>query len=161
MEETPQAFLSHAVTGRLRISIPGKRGDRAYFDSLERSLAAAPDVIRISARPMTGNVVLLHTGEPVMIAAFAREQNLFDMSESEPPLEPVAARLRGAAAAADSRIRQWAGGGLDLPTVVSLVLVFAALMQVRQGRFLGPASSLLWTAVSALRAARSDPSEKD
>ena len=157
MEETPQAFLCHAVPGRTRIKVPDRRGDLAYFAGLERDLAPAPGVAHVSVRPMTGSVVILHDGEVAALAAHALDKGLFTLGDGEPQLEPVVERLRGAAVAADRRVRAWSGGGLDMATLMSLVLIVAALVQLRNGRLFGPASHLLWTAFGVLRMARPTP----
>jgi hypothetical protein len=55
------AVIAHRAGRRLRLSVPSRRGESAYFAALELRLAACREVVSARANPLTGSIVILHT----------------------------------------------------------------------------------------------------
>src|SRR5919204_2729520 len=55
--QTP-AFVVHRTPTRIRIKIPKRRRQQAYFAALARVLAEHPDIIRVHANPLTAGVII-------------------------------------------------------------------------------------------------------
>ncbi|MBX3517242.1 MAG: hypothetical protein KF815_09905 [Rhodospirillales bacterium] len=151
MPRTPTAYLSHAITGRARLKIPARRGDQAYFAVLaERLQRDCPGVRSVRVNPLTASVLIEHAEPLPPLGIFAAGTGLFLLEATPPPLPPVGPALRSAASALDRSVRRTAGGTWDLWTLLALVLLSLALVQVRRGTVLPPAVSLTWQALTAL-----------
>jgi hypothetical protein len=139
----PSAPIEHQIPGRMRLRVPARRGDRAFFAMVEERLRAAPGVRRLHADPRTGGILILHDGDPGPALALAREQALFD------------ATARAMAAAPPGRARQ----ARNLPDPLAVAaLGFAGLgfYQAARGRTLGNAVESFWQAYG-LRTMRAQP----
>ena len=73
------AFVVHELFGRLRLRIPEKRKDGAYFAELAERLSECPGVTRVESNALTGSVLLLHTEETTAtdVARYAEQTALF------------------------------------------------------------------------------------
>jgi len=54
-----EAFISHSTSERLRVKVPGKKGDASYFSALASRFSGLPGVRHVEANPITGSVLLL------------------------------------------------------------------------------------------------------
>jgi hypothetical protein len=139
----PRALIEHQMPGRLRLRIPSRRGDAAFFAAAEDRLRGAPGLRQVRANPWTGGVLVLHAGDVEAIAGFARAQELFDLAPPGASAPPAPRRRDGATAPmrAGSRPRPLnvaAGGFAGL-----------ALYQTARGQVLGNAVESLWHAYTA------------
>lgn len=75
------AFVVHELFGRLRLRIPEKRKDGAYFAELAERLSECPGVTRVESNALTGSVLLLHTEETTAtdVARYAEQAALFSV----------------------------------------------------------------------------------
>jgi hypothetical protein len=55
------ALVAHRVGTRLRLRVPGRRGDAEFFDRLGRALSQCDDVLSVQSNPLTGSLVIRHT----------------------------------------------------------------------------------------------------
>jgi hypothetical protein len=58
MHAQTRAFVVHRTPTRIRIKIPKRRGEQAYFAALERVLGEHPDVLRVHVNPLTAGVII-------------------------------------------------------------------------------------------------------
>jgi hypothetical protein len=58
MHAQTQAFIVHRTPTRIRIKIPKRRRQPAYFAALERVLGKHPDVVRVHSNPLTAGVII-------------------------------------------------------------------------------------------------------
>ena len=58
MHASDLAFIVHRTSTRIRIKIPGRRGEKSYFEALKGALLAHPDVLEVEATPLTGSVII-------------------------------------------------------------------------------------------------------
>ena len=58
MHASDLAFIVHKTSTRIRIKIPGRRGQKSYFEALKGALLAHPDVLEVEATPLTGSVII-------------------------------------------------------------------------------------------------------
>jgi hypothetical protein len=63
MPSLPTARISHFTARRVRIKIPEKRRDRAYFSTVADRLAAWESVEQVEANPLTASL-LIHFSDP-------------------------------------------------------------------------------------------------
>lgn len=148
----PEAHVSHASAGRVRIKVPGRRGDSDYFAEVARRLGQCPGVRQIAVNPLTGSILIEHESETAAILDFAETGDVVSLKPQE-DVVPLAVTVREGAAEMDRRLREAAGNALDLWSATSLVFLALACVQLARGHYVGPASTLLWTAVAAMRMA--------
>jgi hypothetical protein len=58
MHAQTRAIVVHRTPTRIRIKIPIRRGQHAYFAALERILMAHPDVVRVQLNPLTAGLII-------------------------------------------------------------------------------------------------------
>ncbi len=123
----PLAEIAHAMPGRARLRIADRRGDAAFFASVASGLSAIAGVRAVEVTPLTGSVLIQHSGPLARIGVAAEEARLFAVNGA-----PVAQATPEIA--------------FDPKIVVALGLCAAALWQLSRERFLPPALTLLWYA---------------
>lgn len=58
MHAQTRAFVVHRTPTRIRIKVPQRRRQQAYFAALERVLVEHPDVVRVHSNPLTAGVII-------------------------------------------------------------------------------------------------------
>lgn len=133
----PIATIQHQIPGRLRLRIPPRRGDVSFFHGIVQALSKLPGVEKLDAIPLTGSIIIRHSGSAQAIAAAATEQGLFEIGPEEPKEAP----------APSSRRPPYAG----LRGTAATGLSGLALFQVARGRLTGNAAENFWNAYGAQR----------
>jgi len=92
----PIAYVEHQIPGRLRLRIPERRGDVAFFQRVVGALSKVPDVTELDGSPLTGSVRIRYSGTAEAIAAAAAKEGLFEICKRDgeaqpkkPPKEPA------------------------------------------------------------------------
>lgn len=134
----PQAQIVHRTAQRLRIRIPGRRGERDFFARLEGSLKRDLELQEVRTNSLTGTVLLI--GERIdveRLAELARGEGLFVLQGSAPPA-PLSKKLVRPMANLDESIRTISGGELDLPSLFFLGLLGMGIYQIARGNVGAP-----------------------
>jgi hypothetical protein len=155
----PQAEISHANAGRLRLHIRARRGKADYFTRIEEKLAQCPGVERIVTNPVTGSVLLEPAIDLGALAAFVQTHQLFQIAEAPVLMAPLTRQLAERFTDLDGDLRKLSGGGIDLGALGFIGLVTLAAVQLQRGHVLGPSSALLWYAAGLLRTGRGNSSD--
>lgn len=146
----PSAYIVHHLGTRLRLRLPERRGDEAFFAVAEQQLAACPAVSAVTANPLTGSLLINYRGDIADLSAFADLQQLFHIQQPATPdvemLDVVSERIDQV----DRFIQRSAQGHIDLNDVLFFGLVAAAAVQLARGNVFGPTSSLLASAATVL-----------
>lgn len=155
----PRAYRVHRTPGRIRFKIPERRGDHAFFDEIAELLRRFSTVMKMDCNPLTGSLLLHHSGdidgEPMQAALNA----LAEIVELELSSPPVARRLRADVVEVDQSIQRFTRGALDLSTATAIGLLALAGIQLLRGQQPVIAVSLAWYATELLRRWQ-DPSNK-
>lgn len=151
----PAAHLIHHTRERIRLRIPERRGETAFFEKVVGELAGYPGIDRIETNPVTGSVLLSPAVELAPLAEKAERIGLFTLAASATATTlPLAAGLARGFQDLNGQLRQLSAGHLDLASLGFLALVGAALLQLQRGNVLGSASTLLWYASELLLMSR-------
>jgi hypothetical protein len=153
----PTAFLAHGSSGRVRIRVPSRRGDAAYFERIRDSFAQCPGVRHLDVNPMTGSILLHHGLELEEVVCFGESNRLFEIERAPARGASPLSRLAQEFGRLDARISASTGGMLDLPTIAFAACLGGVVIQMGRGRALAPASTLAWYAASLLLLARALP----
>jgi hypothetical protein len=92
----------HSTPGRMRIRVPGRRGDEQFSRWMEQELGAAEGITRVSANPLTGSVLILFdptsTDDRRILAELGRmglQSDLISSAEVREEPEPSLAEISG------------------------------------------------------------------
>jgi hypothetical protein len=140
MTALPEARIEHRLPGRMRLRLPGMRGDRDYFSEMRDALSAVSGIGVVTVAPETASILLedVTLGDDAL-EHMARELGWFTIRSS-----PGRARRVPAAHAAQTGRASGIVGELR-PSLV-LILLGLAIVQAARGHLMVPALSLLWFA---------------
>ena len=151
MVKLPEARITHTISGRLRIKIPSKKGNKSYFESLEQKFSGCDGVQRVEANAVTASVLLLHDADVKGISKFAQENRLFRVETRGPERMPLVKRIRSGFEDLNIRAKRLTDGELDLPSAVFVSLLSLSIYQIARGNFYAPAwYTSLWYALHAV-----------
>ena len=132
---TPIATIQHQMPGRLRLRIPARRGDVSFFHRVVQALSKVPGIEELDAIPLTGSIIIRHSGSAQAVAAAATEQGLFEVALEDPNR-------------ASSTAQRPHSGALD---TAATSLNGLALLQIARGQVTGNAAENFWNAYGAQR----------
>jgi hypothetical protein len=177
-EMTAIAIIEHQLSGRLRLRIPTRRGDVSFFQRIVQALSQRPQIEEISATPLTGSILIRHSGSAQAIVSAAAEQMLFELGDptkrpqgtppaSSGPLDTAATGLAGLALLQVARGQIignatenfWNAYGSQRilgRSEIAATFVLLGIFQVLRGELFGSASSLLFYSLVARQLASSD-----
>lgn len=155
----PDAYITHATQGRVRIKIPDRKGNSAYFSSLKESLAGLselPGIQRVEANPMTGSILVLHTldlqaTDLEMVAQYSEFNNLFRLRLSPPQQASAPGRPAQALQETNRKVGALTGSEIDGEILAILGLLGIAIVQLKRGNIMIPAVSALWYVYSLIK----------
>ena len=152
----PQARVRHFANGRLRLKIPEKRHDEAFFSAVHKRLSSWGSIERVEVNPLTASVLVQFVDLAALSADNSVRNDLFEVdfdalaAIGEPP-QAMTDHAAQAFGKVDSAIRRWTGNAADLRDAAFVFLVGAGLMQVVRGNVAAPAATLFWYAGDMLR----------
>jgi len=132
----PIAFIEHQLPGRVRLSVPERRGDEAYFQKIVRDLSTLAAVRSLKADARRGSLVIHHDEDLLLLPsaplglATAQHFELCDTRAPRPEREPL-----------------WRPEEPMNPLASLLTLL--GLLQLGRGSALGPSSESFWNALRA------------
>lgn len=99
MDARSRAFVVHLTPHRIRIKIPGREGQDAYFAALHRMLEQRPDIISVRVNALVASIVI-HCGDGFEITSVRNclteiELVLPDGLRTNPPARQIASDRRG------------------------------------------------------------------
>jgi hypothetical protein len=151
----PAGYIAHRIGDRVRVRIPERKGDVAYFMRVERDLAACERVMYVEANPLTASILLRYTGANDDLRRDAINLGLFAIEEMPPSVNPVLTATSERIDQLDRFLQRSSNGSFDLLEVAFVGLIGASIVQVLRGQALGPASTLLAHALAILALYRS------
>jgi hypothetical protein len=163
MPSLPAARISHFTTRRLRVRVPEKRRDTAYFNTVAERLGTWDSVDRVETNPLTASI-LVHFSDPeALFLEAAAKNDLFDI-DFDAAFAPLSDRVVTRAAvrsfeAADAAMRRWTASQIDMRGVLFLLLFAGGVFQLLRGRLATPAPTLLWYAGDLLGLWHGRPNE--
>ena len=155
----PDAYITHATRGRVRIKIPDRKGDSAYFSSLRERLAGLselPGIQRVEANPLTGSILVTHTMDLQavdlgLVAQYSEFNNLFRLRVSPPDKAPAPEKLAQTFREINGKVGGRASGDNDFGMLAILGFVGVAIIQLTRGHIMMPAITALWYAHSLIK----------
>lgn len=147
----PAAYVTHRTPERLRLRIPARRGNEAFFAALRGALQDHARVAAVAVNPLTASALLLHEGvPPEELAHLGESTGLFDLVGGMPPGWTLPGRAAAALGDTDRMIAGLTRGGADVPGLLLVLLLIGAAAQLARGQVLAPATTFLWYAYDLL-----------
>jgi hypothetical protein len=162
MADLPQAVVAHVSQGRVRLKIPAKKRDAAFFSRLGQLLTPLPGIERVEVNPLTGSVLVVHRLNLTsredfdVLAASSEKSGLFTLAPhytqtAAPRPVPLARSVAASVATLNDQVKDLTGGIVDVPTLAIAALIAISIRQMREGVVFIPAISALWYASSLLK----------
>lgn len=142
--------LAHQMPGRLRLRTLQPATAAEMADLVDR-VAKIPGLTRVVGRPRTGSLIVEGSGPEGEIARLLQEHGaariVTEHAHFAPPIDQA---LQFGVARLDDEIASRTEKALRLHSLLALVLLFAAIVQLARGQIAGPATTLLMSALSLL-----------
>ncbi|MGM0453312.1 MAG: hypothetical protein ACQERN_09135 [Thermodesulfobacteriota bacterium] len=147
----PEARVVHRSAGRLRIRIPEKRDDTAFFSQVEEKLRQRMKTRQIAASAATAGVLITDAGADAedKVKRFARSEHLFELAGQSPPAGQSARRqVYASFCQCNETVKRTSRDNLDLPVLLFVFLVGSGIYQLlRYGFRLPPWYTAFWYAL--------------
>jgi hypothetical protein len=157
-EISPSAYIKHQLPGRVRLKIPQKKGDIAYFDRVAELFEDCPGITQLQLNPPAASILICHETETLFlnIADFAQSNSLFTVTEQPEetvsmPHLPIAALTSSGLNRFDQSLLNFSQGRIDGRSILIPILIGLSIRQLTKGHILGASSSLLWYAFRLLK----------
>ena len=165
MPDLPRAHIRHFTPHRLRLRIPERRYDVAFFETVRNRLAEWGSIDRIDVNPVTASVLIHYSDPTTLLADNASRNDLFVLADLNAETlanltswngTPLIEQARQGMQSVDRRLRQLSGGQGDLRSLVLLGLLGTGFVQLLRGNISAPAITLFWYAGDVLGLWRGD-----
>ncbi len=141
--QLPSAIVQHALLGRVRFRIMGKRGDNEYFERAERVLAASPVVSAVVGSPLTGSLLVEHQGHVEGVVEYASNEGVFALAHDNTQESGPFTRLDAELERLDHKVRRVSHGKWGTTGLAFYGVLAASAVQLGKGNVFPPAVSLL------------------
>jgi len=145
----PKAQIVHQTPSRMRLRIPEKRNDKAFFDGVVKLLGDRLGS-SVEANPATSSL-LVHGADAMKAVFTLGDAAPFDMTDDRQETSVTLPQLRQQFQGWNERFARLVGGGADARSYIIIALIASSVLQVARGRTLAPAVTLLWYASEGLR----------
>lgn len=146
---TTPAHVAHQSPGRIRLQVPSRRGDLAFFNALSAQLAQSEQVSKARANPAAASLVVEYAGPVEPLLADIRQAEL---ELTQTPAAAVTPRLPGQALAQSFNGSAQAFNPMFM---AGAVMGLVGIIQTLRGEIMVPALSAFWYAAGALQLAHS------
>src|SRR5690349_16508552 len=119
MPDLPQAHVCHMTPNRLRLRVPERRHDVAFFDAVRNPLSTWDSVEQVIVNPTTASIVILFSELADLLVEHSEKNDLFTLADAAPRLLEgvpedsggisLAEQVRQGFAAADRTMHRWTG----------------------------------------------------
>lgn len=147
----PEAYISHMISGRLRIKIPSKKGDMHYFGDMYKQFSACEGIEKVEVNSLTGSILLIHAVDVSRIADFSKQNNLFSIKDTRlfGKQTYISRKLSDTFQDFNHKVIVSTKGFANIPDLIVLTLIGLSIFQMSQGNFIAPAwYTALWYAMN-------------
>jgi len=148
MPRAPAIEVHHAVAGRLRLR-PVLPMEAGALRALADGIAALWGIRRVVSRPATSSLIVEFDGPAAPMIEAIGASGLARLRDRSPP-PPISMVAKLALLQAETRVKGATDSTLDLYTLLGLMLLMGAVVQVGRGRIASPATSLAVAALAML-----------
>ncbi|HET6465502.1 MAG TPA: hypothetical protein VFH55_07840 [Nitrospiria bacterium] len=155
----PEAHITHASKGRVRIKLPSRKGDYAFFSTLKGKLPElleTPGIQRIEMNAATGSILVIHqldvkASDYSLISQYLEQKGFFKLGANNTSGVPVSQNIARTFQGINRQITDFTSGEIDLQSLALIGLLGLGLFQISRGQFMIPAISAFWYAATLLK----------
>jgi len=133
VSDSVSAFVGHETPGRLRLKIPSRKGDGAFFEQVQKRLFQCEGIEKVEVNAVTGSILCIHHTSLDAVAAYVRKKKVFDLRRETPGPGSVRQQVSGSFADLNRQIRGAMSGQVELWNLVFLFLIGSGVYQVARG----------------------------
>jgi len=148
--QLPPAFVSHQLSGRVRLRVPSMRNQESYFARMREQLASIPGLRRLTTNTRTASVLIEYVGELEALDQLGARLALFTL-EQRPHPHSLSEWLYKITNVPDDLIKKVTDGRVDAAGVAALALTGMGISQIVRGQALPAGWTLLWNATNLIR----------
>jgi hypothetical protein len=153
------AYISHNTSGRVRIRVPSKKGEVAFFQSLKDMGVQFPNVHEVTVNPVTGSILIKHSLDPKIMEELARKYFPNQAKQIGSPSTNIHRQVAETYNQVDKKIKKFTGGEMVVGTLSFGTLLILGIYQISRGNFMAPAwYTAFWYALNIFL--KSKPKEK-
>lgn len=134
------AYISHKTSTRLRVRVPSRRRDTAWFARVKERLSSLSGVDAVNVNDLSGSILIVHRLAGIKsILAAAKKQGLFQIARPN-ARNPVTLRkgIAEGIRTVNRRVTAVTGGQVDLWDVAFLGLAGFGVYQLLRGNIAAP-----------------------
>lgn len=149
-----KATVVHQLPGRVRLQIPARLGDVAYFRELVASLSGLADLTKVKTNPLAASVTLEFAGAAAELLRQVSQRAALELHPTAATSTLIAARHQPGKSRAPLRLVS----GRDIDPLFMIGSAYLALgtFQTLRGKVLVPALSFFWYAFDIFRRANQE-----
>jgi len=133
VHEPPVAFVSHKTGTRIRLKIPSKKKDHAFFASLAEKIPVTAGVLSVETNPLTGSVLFSHSSDPDKIMQLLIARGFFRFEEKAHARTNLHNRISETFDGINLALRDISGNELDMGGTAFLILLAFGGYQIIRG----------------------------
>lgn len=136
----PDAYISHRTPTRLRVRVPSRKRDLAWFVRAKDLLSALPEVEAVDVNELSGSILIVHHRKDVeSLLAAAKKQGIFGIARPD-ARKPVTLRqgITEGFRTVNRRVSGATGGRADLWDVAFLGVAGIGVYQLLRGNIAAP-----------------------
>jgi len=135
----PQAIVSHQTTERLRIKIPSRKGDAAFFASVKQSFDRDLKYSLVHVNALTGSVLIVDPDIDLEeVSNCASRERLFTLENRLVPVQPIGRTVFAPVLDLNRKISGFTDGAVDFPGLIFLALCGFGIYEILRGNFKPP-----------------------
>jgi hypothetical protein len=135
----PAAHIGHQTADRIRIRIPSRKGEAAYFSAVGETLHRNLPTAGIEVNPATGSVLLKGPQmDAAAIASTGEKNGLFALETRSSGMAPLSKKIATPFRDLSRSVDRFSGGELDLPGMAFLALIGVGVYQLARGNITAP-----------------------
>lgn len=148
----PECMVAaHRIPGRMRLCIPGRRGDAHYFEQLSDTCRRIGDVATARANPTTASVMVEFAGSEERFLEQLQER--CDVRIVQTAVTGVLRNMPGTAVHRKP-LHLVTGRDINPMFMTAAAVATLGVVQLARGKILAPSATLLWYAMDAYRLSR-------
>jgi hypothetical protein len=157
VHEQPLAFVSHKTRSRIRLKVPSKKKDHAFFTSLAEKMSSVEGVSAVEAYPLTGSILLLHSSDPDRVIETASAAGGIRFGRHAGTRTNLHRRVTETFEGIDVALRDATANELDVGGLAFLTLLGTGIYQIWRGNFTAiPWYAAGWYALNIFLKSNSD-----
>jgi len=142
----PAAYVVHRTRQRVRLRVPEKRGDEEWFVQTAVALGRLSWVDRVETAAVSASLIL-HCGDSDRLDECLSQTGVLMFLGNPPRVPSAAEQVKSGVARLDRALQSGAPGNTDLRSLLFLLMLVLAGVQMARGQVLVPAISLVWYAM--------------